>query len=103
VVAVDGKECWLAVQQTAPWQIVELASIAVILFRQRHRRLIIEHLLVLAPDSHLTRRPLGSFYMKWGFRGSMLQDAPTIGGRKVMSIVGKLFLPDVRLLVMVLK
>ena len=111
VVAVDGDGTLLGCGQLKPHRggIVELASIAVVP-AQRQRgiaRLIIENLLVLAPRPlYLTcRSRLGPFYMKWGFRSLEFSEMPAYYRRlaKVMSIVGNLFLPDERLLVMVLK
>ena len=111
VIAVDGKGMLVGCGQLKPHRggIVELASIAVVpSFRQRGiARLIIEHLLVSAPRPlYLTcRSRLGSFYMKWGFRALVFGEMPPYYRRlaRVMSIVGSLFLPDERLLVMVLK
>ena len=111
VVAVDGEGMLVGCGQLKPHRggIVELASIAVVpTFRQRGiARLIIEHLLALAPRPvYLTcRSRLGSFYMKWGFRALALAEMPSHYRRlaKVMSIVGNLFMPDERLLVMVLQ
>ena len=111
VVAVDGEGMLIGCGQLKPHRrgIVELASIAVVpSCRQRGiARLIIEHLLVLAPRPlYLTcRSRLGSFYMNWGFRALDFAEMPLYYRRlaKVMSIVGKLFLPDERLLVMVLQ
>jgi N-acetylglutamate synthase-like GNAT family acetyltransferase len=111
VVAVDGDGALFGCGQLKPHtgRIVELASIAVVP-EQRQRgiaRLLIEHLLVLAPRPvYLTcRSSLGPFYMKWGFRSVELAEMPAYYRRlaKVMSIVGNLFLADERLLVMALK
>ena len=111
VVAVDGDGAFLGCGQLKPHTggIVELASIAVVP-EQRERgiaTLIIEHLLVLAPRPlYLTcRSSLGPFYMRWGFRSLELAEMPAYHRRltRVMSVVGNLFLPDERLLVMALK
>jgi N-acetylglutamate synthase-like GNAT family acetyltransferase len=111
VVAVDSDGALLGCGQLKPHRggIVELASIAVVP-PQRHRgiaRLIIEHLLVLAPRPlYLTcRSSLGPFYMKWGFGSVPFADMPAYYRRltRVMSIVGSGLSPDDRLLVMVLK
>jgi N-acetylglutamate synthase-like GNAT family acetyltransferase len=111
VVAVDSQGMLVGCGQLKPHRggIVELASIAVVpSFRKSGiARLIIERLLVLAPRPlYLTcRSRLGSFYMKWGFRALVIAEMPPYYRRlaKVMSIVGNLFLPDERLLVMVLQ
>ena len=111
VVAVDSHGTLLGCGQLKPHRggIVELASIAVVPAQRRRgiARLIIEHLLVLAPRPlYLTcRSSLGPFYMRWGFRSVPFVDMPAYYRRlaRVMSIVGKLFSPDERLLVMVLK
>ena len=111
VVAIDSDGALLGCGQLKPHAggLVELASIAVVP-AQRQRgiaRLIIEHLLVLAPRPlYLTcRSSLGPFYVKWGFRSLAIAEMPAYYRRlaRVMSIVGKLFLPDDRLLVMALK
>ena len=111
VVAVDADGTLLGCGQLKPHGggIMELASIAVVP-TQRQRgfaRLIIERLLVLAPRPlYLTcRSSLGTFYMKWGFRLLEHAEMPAYYRRltSVMSFVGKLFMPDERLLVMVLK
>ena len=111
VVAVDADGMLLGCGQLKPHQgdIVELASIAVIP-AQRGRgiaRLIIERLLALAPRPvFLTcRARLGPFYERWGFRSLEIPEMPRYFRRlaRAMSVVGALFMPDDRLLVMALK
>jgi len=111
VVAVDDGNRLLGCGQLKPHGggITELASIAVLPdYRQRGiARALIEDLIATAPRPlYLTcRSSLKSFYEKWQFRALELPDMPPYYRKLVraMSMVGKLFMRDERLLVMALK
>ena len=111
VVAVDVGNRLLGCGQLKPHGggITELASIAVLPdYRQRGiARALIEDLIATAPRPlYLTcRSSLKSFYEKWQFRALELPDMPPYYRKLVraMSMVGKLFMRDERLLVMALK
>ena len=111
VVAVNGADAVLGCGQLKPHRggIIELASIAV---RPEHRqrgiaRAIMENLIGAAPRPlYLTcRSSLRTFYEQWQFQVLEVSEMPPYFRRlaRAMSLVGGLFMPDERLLVMVLK
>jgi N-acetylglutamate synthase-like GNAT family acetyltransferase len=111
IVAVDHDNLLLGCGQLKPHRggTVELASIAVKPGARQAgvARAIIEHLIAAGPRPlYLTcRSSLRTFYEKWQFHVVEVGEMPPYyrSVARAAALFGKLFMPDERLLVMVLK